>query len=105
MPTAVPAGVYVGGGGIAPVPKKVADKILKWEYVEMGELLPEFWGSGKEDEQRAASQSRRSRKVTDISTWTQCFATYVSVLGPPQPSGNPGANGLHDQYCASEPRL
>ena len=31
-------GVYVGEGA-TPMPKKLADKILRWEFVEMGELL------------------------------------------------------------------
>jgi hypothetical protein len=42
-PAAVQASsmTYVGEG-IAPVPKRVADRILRWDFVEMGELLPEF---------------------------------------------------------------
>ena len=79
------SGLYVGEGA-APVPKKLADKILRWEFVEMGELLPEFWLCARDD---TKSRSRRSRKVTDISTWTRCFATYVSVLGPANPTAIP----------------
>ena len=74
------------GEGIAPVPKKVADRILRWDFVEMGELLPEF-GLSASNEQSSTSLTRRSRKVTEISTWTMCFATFVGILGP----GNPAA--------------
>ena len=40
-------GVYVGDGR-PPVPTKLAQKIRRWEFVDMGELLPEF--SQSEDE-------------------------------------------------------
>ena len=50
-------GVYVGEGA-APVPKKLADKILRWEFVEIGELLPEFWLCARDD---TKSRSRRLR--------------------------------------------
>lgn len=83
-----PSGVYVGEG-MAPVPKKLAEKIHRWEYVEMGELLPEFWAGPKEEGESKSTQSRRPRKVTDITTWAQCFATYVSVLGPRNPAAVP----------------
>ena len=35
------------------------------------------------------SSSRRTRKVTDIFTWVQCFNTYVSVLAPAHPETIP----------------
>jgi len=35
------AGVYVGDG-LPPVPQKLADKIHRWEFIDMGKLLPEF---------------------------------------------------------------
>ena len=79
-------GVYVGDG-LPPVPQKLADKILRWEFVDMGELLPEFWSMAKEEEPagRRPLTSRRARKVTDIFTWVQCYGSYVSVLGPQFP--------------------
>ena len=47
----------------------------------MEELLPEFWSSHREEdiEGKHEVKVRRSRKVTDIFTWLQCFASYVSV--------------------------
>lgn len=38
--------VYVGDG-ITPVPTKLAAKISKGQYIDMGELLPEFWGNSE----------------------------------------------------------
>ena len=37
-------GLYVGEG-LPPVPVKLVEKIHTWEFVEMAELLPEYWGS------------------------------------------------------------
>ncbi len=76
--------MYVGEG-VAPVPAKLATKIKRWEYVEMGELLPEFWLSASDNEVRKTALTRRPRKITDIATWTQCYGVLVSVLGPSNP--------------------
>ena len=52
----------------------------------MGELLPEFWSPrGDEGDSGRDTKGRRSRKVTDIFTWLQCFGAYVSVRAPPAP--------------------
>ena len=59
-----PSGVCMGDG-LSPVPAKLVAKIRRGEFVEMGELLPEFNG--------------------DILTWLQCYGMYVSVLAPSQP--------------------
>ena len=58
-------GVYLG---VPPVPDKLAAKIRKGEFVEMGELLPEFWSQRGEESDANRDKSRRSRKVTDIFT-------------------------------------
>ena len=79
------AGTYVGDG-MPPVPAKLAEKIKRWEYVEMGELLPEFWASAREGEGDGKERrARQSRKVTDINSWLQCYAVYVAILGPQEP--------------------
>ena len=73
-------GVYVGEG-MPPVPPKLAAKIRRWEFVDMAEMLPEYWSSTKsEDEDQKRVPPRRTRQVTDIFTWIQCFASYTSVL-------------------------
>ena len=81
-------GVYVGDGR-PPVPTKLAQKIRRWEFVDMGELLPEF---SQRDDEAAAKRSwtaKKPRQVTDIFSWMQCFTTYVSVLGPAYPEAVP----------------
>ena len=41
QPTVNERGVYVDEA-LPPVPRKLADKIQAWEFIEMTELLPEF---------------------------------------------------------------
>ena len=58
-------GVCVGAGS-SPVPNKVAERIRRWEFVDMAELLPEVRLSGGENEGRLLQ--RKPRCVTDIIT-------------------------------------
>ena len=82
-------GIYIGDG-LPPVPPKLAAKIQKGEFVDMGELLPEFWATAKDDEgAKPDLKSRRGRKVTDIFTWVQCYASYTAVVAGPDPSRIP----------------
>ena len=73
-------GEYIGDG-LPPVPAKVAARIRRGEFVEMGELLPEFMASQRDDDPEGKHEPkiRRSRKVTDILTWVKCFGKYASV--------------------------
>ncbi len=59
-------GVYMYiGDGIPPVPDKLALKIHRGEFVEMGELLPEFWCQKVED---GETNYDMLRKTTPIVT-------------------------------------
>ena len=71
---------------MTPVATKLARRIRQWEFIDMAELLPEvqLFGGGKE-----GKPNSWKRAVTDIMTWVQCFATYVSVLGPCYPDSIP----------------
>ena len=73
-------GIYIGEG-LLPVPAKLAEKIARWEFVDMAELLPELWSTLAPKDSRSAPGAkqgvpRRRRTITDIATWVQCFATY-----------------------------
>ena len=62
------AGAYVSDG-MPPVQVKLVARIKRWEYIEMGELLPEFWVSTKGGEGEGSERkARQSRKVTDLNT-------------------------------------
>ena len=82
-------GVYVGEG-LPPVPAKLAAKIRRGAYVNMGKLLPEFWASTRDDDQpKQEAKARRARSVQDLFTWLQCYGMYVSVVAPQHPSQIP----------------
>ena len=55
----------------APKAGKLVAKIRRWEFVEMGELLPEFWASPRDAEGDPTKEQRlrQARKVTEIFTW------------------------------------
>lgn len=74
--------MYVGDG-LPPVPAKIAAKIGRWEFIEMYELLPEFWtqkGDEMASKTSTSSRAKAKRWVHDINVWLQCFALYVSVM-------------------------
>ncbi len=86
-------GIYIGEG-LPPVPEKLACKIRRWDFVDMTELLPEFWGSSpaKSDEASSSQQpatGKKKRKITDIWTWLQSYALYVGVMSGQHPEAVP----------------
>lgn len=88
---AQPGGMYVGNG-LPPVPARIAAKIGRWEFMEMHELLPEFW-TQKADEASGkpstSSRTKAKKRVQDINVWLQCFALYVSVMSNKSPQHIP----------------
>ena len=82
-------GVYVGEG-LPPVPQKIADRICRGEFVDMAEMLPEFWPvTGTEEGDHKKSAPQKLRQVTDFQTWLQCFAIYCSIRGSHDPGSVP----------------
>ena len=90
-PSSQQAGMYVGDG-LPPVPARVAAKIKRWEFIEMYELLPEFWTQKGEEtvgKPSTSSRAKAKRWVQDISVWLQCFALYVSLMANKSPQHIP----------------
>ena len=85
-------GVYVGEG-LPPVPIKLAERIQRWDFVEMAELLPEYWGvvpgTKLGAETTSTTKLARKKKVTNIMTWVQCFVVYTSVMAAKHPEATP----------------
>ena len=74
------------GDALPPVPMKLAERIWHWEFVEMGELLPETWNlkPGEEASQQLLL-ARKKKPVTDLKTWVQCFAIYAGIISMKHP--------------------
>ena len=66
--------------GLALIPPKLVQKILREEFVDMHELLPETWRM--EEPREGCCRSTRPRRglITDIALWTECYASLVTVL-------------------------
>ena len=78
------------GESMAPVPRKMAEKIWRWEYVELGDLLPENgMFRAEEGSTNPLGGVRRRRQVTDVHTWVQCFAVYIGVMSQKYPEAVP----------------
>jgi len=58
---------------------KLVKHLLEKQHVERWEMLPETWQLETESTCCHAKRPKRSL-VTDISVWTECFATMAAVL-------------------------
>ena len=76
----LPEGVYIGEG-VVPIPRKLAEKIWRWEFMDMGELLPECWGS--------QGRGNRDLFIGGGGRYLQCFTSYVSVQDSQHPEAIP----------------
>lgn len=82
---------YVGEG-LPPVPPKLVVRIERGEFVEMCELIPEFWmvHTGEDDvpAQRVV-RSKGRKQSQNIYVWLQCYAIYVAVMAGKYPERVP----------------
>ena len=80
----ISAGSYMGEG-LFPIPEKLVKKIIKLEFIEMHELLPEFWLRGEESKTLLGLPRRKKAPTTNILQWLQCFLAMVGVLARAYP--------------------
>ena len=94
--------VDTGIPGLALILPKVVQKILKEEYVDMHELLPESWRLEEQHDSCCRSSRPKTALVTDIALWTECYASLVAVLVTKHPTKAPQFMGyLHTIVRAS----
>ena len=78
--TVVPAGAFMAEG-LVPVAEKLAQRIVRLEFVEMKEMMPEMWLNEEETSLNILSWPWcKVEPVTDILQWLQCFSAMVGVL-------------------------
>ena len=85
--TPVSTAVFMGDG-MMPIPQKLINRILKLEFIEMQELLPENWPDFlSEDANKfyATFGKKKAPHVTNILTWVECYSALVSVLSSAYP--------------------
>ena len=75
--------------GLALIPPKLVQRILKGEFVDMYELLPETWRVEEPKDSCCRSVRPKRGLVTDISLWTECYALLVAVLTTKHPDKAP----------------
>ena len=76
--------------GLAPVPAKLVDKIIRGDFVDMAELLRDNLevqrrGSGQEEVASTAQPKKGRREIPDLLSWVQCFGTYMAVVASKRP--------------------
>ena len=86
------------GDGLPPIPKKLHERILKWEFIELSELLPP--GTLVKIQPELEPQKfiimpglevarPRKKPIESIMQWIRCFAVYVAVLTTEFPDAVP----------------
>ena len=85
------------GMGLPSLPKKMVDRIQANEYIDFAKLPPARGKSrptpqamdGQVIVVQAADLLQARRVIPDLATWSQCYALYVAVLAPHQPTRLP----------------
>ena len=100
----VPAGSYFGEG-LLPVPDKLVKKILKFEFIEMYELLPETWLRDEEESGKGlvGLHRRKSAPVTNISSMGAVFRSNGGSSLESVSADGAGSNGLPSHNCEMLP--
>ena len=92
-----PAGVYVGER-VAPVPKNVAEKIWRWDFVEMSELLQEFWELA--GERGYAEKDKSGSRYFYLGAMLHIICECVEWAVP---RSSTRLDGLHGHDCQGKP--
>ena len=87
------------GEGLGSISKRVYDKMMKWEFVDMAELRPRSMLNRRaleSDTQHLivfpgleVSQPRK-KPIRNIMVWCQCFARYTAAMSAKFPDCTPG---------------
>ena len=75
--------------GMALIPPKLVQKILRGDFIDMHELHPETWQAEEPKESCCRSTWPKRGLITDITLWTECYALLVAVLSTKHPSKTP----------------
>lgn len=87
------------GEGLGTISKKLYDRMLKWEFIDLNELKLKSGGdtqSGVDEPEKVVilpgfevSKSRK-KPILSIFTWIQCFGRYLAAMSKAFPESSPG---------------
>lgn len=86
------------GDVLGSLSERVYDKMMRWEFVDMGDLLPKSSHDrpAESDTERLVVlpgfevSHARKKPVTNIITWIQCFSRYTAAMAKEFPDCTPG---------------
>ena len=87
------------GEGLGSVPKRLQEKALRWEFVDLAEFRQRSAAEKTASEDNTEKlmvlpgfevAHTRKKPVTDIITWVQCFSRYTAVMALSFPKCSPG---------------
>ena len=78
------------GEALPPVPEKLVNRIYRWQFIDMAELLPEAFVSARAPSQMGPSAVVYQKwPATNVLIWVQCFGVYVGILAKQFPDAVP----------------
>ena len=87
------------GEGLGTVSKRTHDRMMKWEFIDLGELRTRTLaerGAVESDTERLVvlpgfelSQAKK-KPIADILMWVQCFSRYTAAMAKKFPESTPG---------------
>ena len=76
------------GPNSPPVPKKLAERIWKGEYIDLIDLLPSQLGAPELtflDLLAKTEKARPKKQITTIQEWALCFNTFMTIIAMHEP--------------------
>ena len=88
------------GEGLPPIPPRLVAKIRHGYFVEMHELLPDYWRALESKQEGAVQKSHSAgrQRVLDIRVWVQCFTCYAGVVTANQSERVPDLLACQSQF-------
>ena len=80
------------GTGLPPIPPKLVARIEAGEFIDMCELLPDYLGAARAENQGKSSRPQR-QPISNILEWVKCFSVYIAVVSSKQPHRVPDLLG------------
>ena len=87
------------GEGLGSIPKRTYDRMMKWEFIDMGELRLRTAVEKtmlEPDTQRVVVlpgfevAQAKQKPITDIITWVHCYSRYTAAMATKFPDSTPG---------------